>query len=100
MTDHPTAKDEEKVVVGVSREPNGVVQVVMLVPPPGWDYMQGGLAHTFDLTKWGIPVQFVLGRCTDKADGMRIIEQANDARGIVTVRDLRSDLSIPPAEGK
>lgn len=91
--------DDRKVVVGVSPEPNGVAQVILLIPPPAWDYTEGGNAHTFDLTKWGYPIQIILGRCKDRADGIATITKANADRGLRTV-DGPEDIALKPKDAQ
>jgi hypothetical protein len=65
-----------------------------------WDYMQNGLCHDFDLTRVDIPLKILIGRCTDHAHGMAILEQANGgALKAGKVKDVRHiDVGIEPDE--
>lgn len=87
---HKPILPEQKVVFGVAAETGTKnVVVVLQVPPGGWEYMKDGTCHTFDLTSLGIPVKLMLAGCKDRADGVRVIEEANRARGLATLHDRR-----------
>jgi hypothetical protein len=85
-----------------STQPNGVPLVTLMMPQKAWDYMVGGLGHEFDMTKLGIPMRILIGRCQDHADGVHILEVANGGTlkragyNDVTDRDLSFKTSDPP----
>lgn len=93
MTDKPQRPDQ-KVVFGLSTDPQGNICILMQVPPGGWDYMEDGTCHTFDLTKAGLPIKILLAGCKDRADGMKVIERHNQARGIPSLHMPGTDFGI------
>lgn len=48
--------------------------VILGIPAGAWDYMRGGLSHTFDLTSVGIPIQIIMFRGESYADVISTIE--------------------------
>lgn len=56
---------------------SGVPMLLFLLPEAGWAYMANGLGHEFDLTNLGIPLQVVIARCVDHADGRAMLQKAN-----------------------
>lgn len=73
--------------------PDGVPVLAFLMPEAGWSYMQNGMCHEFDLTNVGIPLQVVIGRCVDHADGMNILRAAN-ALGAATKDITKTDIDM------
>ena len=55
------------------KSPSGVPVIAFLMPEAGWAYMASGLCHEFDLTKIGVPIQVVIGRCRDRAHGRSML---------------------------
>lgn len=65
--------NEEKVLFAFtpgSDAPDGVATLVFMMPQSAWEYMHTGLGHDFDLTKLGIPIKVVIGRCKNRKDGL------------------------------
>lgn len=55
---------------------SGTPILCFLMPEAAWEYMQGGMCHEFNLPTVGIPIQVVIGRCKDYADGRAMLAAA------------------------
>lgn len=79
---------------------SNVPVLTFLMPQAAWDYMHGGLCHEFDLTKLGIPIQVVIGRCRDHVDGLEILQTVNGGalRKHKDVRDVDLKLGQKPTK--
>ncbi len=56
--------------------PAGLPGLTFLMPEAAWHYMESGMCHEFDLTKVGIPIQVIIGRCRDHAAGIDMLRQS------------------------
>jgi hypothetical protein len=52
---------EQSVVFGLS-DSEGVPCVVLGVSTAAWEYMKGGMCHTFDFTSEGMPLKIIIFR--------------------------------------
>lgn len=93
MTDKPQ-RPEQKVVFGLSNDPHGNICILLQVPPGGWEYMEDGTCHTFDMTKAGLPIKIMLAGCKSRADGVRVIETHNQSRGAASLHMTGTDFGI------
>ena len=76
---------EQQCIFAVGEPENGVTTVCFLLPEGAWEYMKSGLGHEFDMTKVGLPVRVVIGRCKSHADGMSMLNTSTetvDLRGM------------------
>lgn len=84
------ADREEQVIFGLSPpDAQGNVTLFLMMPPKSWEHMQSGLAHDFDLSKVGIPIHIVMGRCASHADGMKMLSERIKMVTNMPVVDLR-----------
>lgn len=86
--------DKQKVVFALGQNPNGAYQVVLLMPPEAWDYMATGLAHEFDLTKMGVPIQIIIGRCATQDEGKAMLGAIHASQGKPTKDVSHMDVRI------
>jgi hypothetical protein len=77
---------------------DGVPVLIFMVPEAGWEHMRGGRSHDFDLTKAGVPLKIVIGRCRTRADGLRQLEPFLKGHKVADLQDI--DFSIGPGPGK
>lgn len=93
---------EEKIVFAISPDGqgDGVPVILMGIPAGAWEYMRNGKTHTFDLTKAGLPVKFVLYGAADHAEAMKVMEATMAASGTVIDDRRRDDFSIKPKDRK
>jgi hypothetical protein len=74
--------------------------LTFLMPEQAWQYMHDGLCHEFDLTQIGIPIQVIIGRCKDHAQGAEILETLNGGalRKLKDVRDVSVKFGQKPTQ--
>src|SRR5712675_783943 len=86
--------DKQKVVFALGQNLNGAYQVVLLMPPESWDYMATGLAHEFDLTKFCVPIQIIIGRCATQEEGKAMMSTLQASQGKATKDVSHVDMHI------
>lgn len=67
-------KERDKKVLVAMGTGSAKPVVILGVPQGAWDFMEGGLTHTFDLTSLGIPIQLLMFRGKDYADLVSTLE--------------------------
>ena len=87
-------RPEQKVVFGISDDPQGNKVLILQVPPGGWDYMKDGTCHTFDLTLLGLPFKILLSGCESRAAAIQVLEAANAAKGHGTLNMAGTDFGL------
>lgn len=91
------AKPEEKMVFAIS-ELDGQPLIVLGIPEAAWEFMKDGKTHHFDLSKVGIPVKVMVFGGKDQAECLKVITDANAARGIATLSEPGKDYGIDKAK--
>ena len=88
---------ERKIVFGVAPpDRRGTATIMIGVPAGAWDHMKDGNTHHFDLTRVGLPTQFVLFGAETHDAAMKLIEQGAREAGAAYLDLRREDFGIAP----